>query len=370
MENKLKIVADENMPGVDGLFGDFAEVVFAPGRAISSSMVKNADAILCRSITSVNQSLLDGSTVKFVGTATIGIDHLDTKFLEEHQISWSNAAGCNAAAVAQYVLSASALWCLENNKSLKQQTIGIVGAGNVGTELSRCLDKLSIDYRLYDPPLKNIGDPRRFATLDQILNCDVISIHVPLTSSGDYATRHMIDTPFLNQLNQNQLLINASRGAVANNVTLNDYLAGPNAATVVLDVFENEPNLSMALARRCLLSTTHIAGHTLEGKLRGTWMVYKAFCEVFNFECAKSERDFYPKANSIDIDGLSLEAQLLAIYNPQSNSQALTGHSGAKDETLAQHFDALRKNATIMPDGSLRRDYEFWDYQGKQRLFL
>jgi len=360
LSKKYRIVVDQNMPGVEALFGDFAEIIRADGRSIDNQMLLDADALLCRSITQVDQALVENSTVKFVGTATIGVDHLDTVWLDSKNISWSNAAGCNSAAVAQYVLSATAYWCKFCSREIKNLRIGIVGAGNVGSELARCLDCLEIDYLLCDPPLQSNGDKREMVSLQEIYDCDVISLHVPLIKDDQNTTKYLFGLSELKKLKKDQLLINASRGAVIDNQALEVYLSQENAADVVLDVFENEPNISKGLVKKCLLTTPHIAGHTLEGKMRGTWMVYQAFCRYFNIEIEKKENDLYPQKNEVVLTN-NLIDDLLSIYDIQSDFNAL-----AKDDDVSVgiKFDRLRKNATQLANGNIRRDYSGWDLSG------
>lgn len=370
MTKKYNIVVDQNMPGIDGLFGDFAEVIYSDGRSISNKLLSDADALLCRSITQVDQTLLQNTKVKFVGTATIGTDHMDIDWLESQQISWANAAGCNAAAVAQYVLSGIAFWCRAKHHDIKQLKVGIVGAGNVGTELARCCDLLGIQYLLCDPPLKSLGDRRPLVSFEEIIECDVISLHVPITDSGLYPTRHLMNHASLAQLDKSQLLINASRGAVIDNLALANYLSGSDSdsdsAAVILDVFEGEPDVPVELIDKCLLATPHIAGHTLEGKLRGSWMIFKAFRKAFEIQSHRQESELYPPRNQISLANEELVESLLALYDIGSDANALCSGIGS----VAIRFDQLRKNASKLADGTIRRDYSGWQFIGKYRLPL
>ncbi len=367
MVKKYRIVVDQNMPGIDELFGDFAEIVRSEGRSINNQILRDADALLCRSITQVNRELLKNTSVKFVGTATIGTDHLDIDWLESQQINWANAAGCNAAAVAQYVLSAMAFWSKLKDKNIKNLKVGIVGAGNVGTELARCFDLLDIQYLLCDPPLESIGDNRPMVSFETTFKCDVITLHVPITDQGPYPTRHLFDRANLSQLKENQLLINASRGAVIDNQSLAKYLSADQHTDVILDVFEGEPDVSIELINQCLLATPHIAGHTLEGKLRGSWMIFQAFCDAFKINTTRKQSDLYPQANQVSLMNEDLTDSLLALYDIQSDSQALRTDNS---DPVAIRFDHLRKNATQLANGTVRRDYSGWQYSGDYRLPL
>jgi len=368
MSNKFKVVADENMPGIERLFNGVAKIIWADGRSINNTMLKDeeADALLCRSVTRVNRRLLQNTDVKFVGTATIGTDHLDREWLSAQNIQWANAAGCNAAAVAQYVLSAIAYWCTQKKRLFAESTVGIVGAGNVGSELARCFDQLGVRYSLYDPPLEVAGDKRTMVDFEQILECDVITLHVPLTEHGEYSTRHLFDKHRLSQLNDGQLLINASRGAIVDNGSLVDKALSVKTQ-VVLDVFEDEPDVPLPVLAQCLLATPHIAGHTLEGKLRGSWMIYQAFCRHFDLPVEHSERALYPADNQILLESDLLEEQLLTLYDINADSRRLRQSGGL---SMAVHFDQLRKDATRLANGEFRRDYSGWQYKGKHRLPL
>lgn len=348
------------MPHIQQLFADIADIHLVDGRQIARRHLLDADALLCRSITQVNRELLQGSQVQFVGTATIGIDHLDIHWLDENKIRWTNAAGCNADAVAQYVLSAISYWLTQQKKSLQQIRVGIVGAGNVGSALSRCLDSLGIDYLLCDPPLQTNGDPRAMVNLEQILTCDVITLHVPLNKQGKHKTEYLIDQSILSRLSCEQLLINASRGAVINNSDLMSYLRLDNSADVVLDVFEHEPAISHELVHRCLLATPHIAGHSLEGKSRGSYMIYQAFCEYFGLDCHVSESQLYPANNQSDqsVEFTQELSAILAIYDIEADHERLKAIS---ESELKLQFDKLRKAYPNEVRKFVRRDYCGWD---------
>ena len=343
MTKKIKIIADESMPAIEQLFSSVANLVKISGRKITNQQLSNADALICRSTCLVNRKLVENTPIKFIGTATIGIDHLDTSWLDKNKIPWANAAGCNAEAVAQYVLSAMAYWCRTNDKDITSLRVGIIGAGNVGTALAKHLDKLQISYLLSDPPLEEKGDRRNFSSLLDILSCDVVTIHVPLVKTGKYSTYHMFDEQLFKSLGSEQLLINAARGSVIDNLVLENYLQKSDSAQVVLDVFENEPNISKKLVKQSLLATPHIAGHTLEGKLRGSYLVYKAFCNYFNLPIAIEEDSLYPAKNRLDSSSSDLEGCLLDIYDIESQSNLF---KLANTEELPSRFDKLRKNAT------------------------
>ncbi|WP_196137252.1 4-phosphoerythronate dehydrogenase [Aliikangiella sp. G2MR2-5] len=367
MSNKLKIVADENMPHIDSLFGDYAEISFRPGRQISAQDVRHADALLCRSITDINARLLQSSTVKFVGSATIGTDHLDTEWMDNNQICWTNAAGCNADAVAQYVMSAIAHWLINENRRLEDICVGIVGAGNVGTSLSRCLGWFGVKYLLCDPLLECLGDPRSFVSFDEVSGCDVVTFHVPMSHKGNYPTYHLVDKNWLGTLTDKQLVINASRGAVIDNCALSDYLKRGNSAQFVLDVFENEPEIDQVLVEGCLLATPHIAGHTIEGKSRGSWMIYQRFCEYFDLPCTVTLDELLPAKNEVLLAAGRTLDNILLVYDIVKDSSHLkhfVSNKTSQEKHLGHFFDSLRRNYVqefgLQSNGLPRRDYSGW----------
>ena len=239
----------------------------------------------------------------------------------------------------------------------KDLTVGIVGAGNVGTTLACFLDYYQINYKLYDPPLKEKGDSRKMVGFNEVLKCDVITLHVPITNTGVHKTHHLFSKENLQELTSEQLLINASRGSVINNRALSHYLLEENSASCILDTFENEPNINELLVKHSLLATPHIAGHTLEGKLRGSWMVYKAFCKEFSLPCIEKEADLYPPNNKTDFLAPTLEENLLNIYDIASDSDAL---KRLPTDRVNTEFDRLRKDATKLSNGCIRRDYTGW----------
>ncbi|TQV75222.1 DUF3410 domain-containing protein [Aliikangiella marina] len=357
-QKKLKVLADENMPHIDRLLSNIATVVRKSGREIVRDDLIDCDALLCRSITMVDEALLQGTSIKFVGSATIGIDHLDTEWLDKNHIHWTNAAGCNAAAVVQYVLSAISLWVTNTHQSIEELKVGIVGAGNVGSGLARALQILGVKYHLCDPPLERAGDKRAFTDFESILKCDVITFHTPLSTSGQDKTYHLLDEQQLLKLNRNQLVINASRGGVIDNQALKNYLTSEQAAAFVLDVFENEPDIDVELAKYCLSATPHIAGHTLEGKSRGSFMVYQSLCEVFGYKHETTEQSLYPVNNQLAFQkSFDLPSLLLAIYDIKNDSDRMREKVGLNGKI----FDQLRKGYPNSHKVFPRRDYSGWE---------
>ncbi|WP_395755633.1 4-phosphoerythronate dehydrogenase PdxB [Edwardsiella ictaluri] len=274
----MKIVVDENMPYAEALFGRLGEVVAVRGRPLPAAALVGADALMVRSVTTVNQALLAGQRVRFVGTATAGTDHVDTARLAQAGIGFSAAPGCNAIAVVEYVFSALMLLAERDGFALRDKTVGIVGVGNVGSRLQRRLTALGIRTLLCDPPRADRGDDEQFHSLaDLQREADIITFHTPLNKSGPYRTLHLADADFLRGLPPGRILINAGRGAVVDNAALLQALEAGQDLRVVLDVWEPEPMLSLPLLARVDIATPHIAGYSLEGKARGTTQVFEAF---------------------------------------------------------------------------------------------
>ncbi|OAN13557.1 erythronate-4-phosphate dehydrogenase [Photobacterium jeanii] len=291
----MNILIDENMPYAHQLFSQLGNVTLKPGRTLTSDDLIDIDALMIRSVTKVNASLLaKANRLQFVGTATAGHDHVDQALLAEKGITFTAAPGCNKVGVAEYVLSSLMVLGQQQGFSILDKTIGIIGAGNVGTYLAGCLDALGIRYLLNDPLKQADGDPRTFHSLEQIRQqCDVITLHTPLTKEGEYPSHHLVDAEFLATMQPNAILINAARGAVVDNQALKAALqAQSQRLTAVLDVFEFEPQVDLELLPLLAFATPHIAGYGLEGKARGTTMVYNRFCEFLAQQpCENSESD-------------------------------------------------------------------------------
>lgn len=269
----MKIVADENIAYAKHFFAQFGELVLLAGRSISAADVRDADVLLVRSVTSVNRALLENSAVKFVGSCTIGTDHVDVSYLEQAGIRFAFAPGCNAQAVVEYVLAA-----LEGLQvDLRAARVGVVGCGNVGGRLLRCLHKRGVNAVGNDPFLANSDLP--LVNLEEMMQCDVICLHTPLTKNGAHPTLHLFDKTRIEQLKTGAVLLNAGRGAVIDNAALLQRLEQRQDLHVVLDVWENEPAINGDLLAQVAIGTPHIAGYSAEGKLRGTEMVYAALCK-------------------------------------------------------------------------------------------
>lgn len=353
----MLIVADENIPLLDAFFGDIGEIRRVAGRTLSREQLEDADILLVRSVTQVNQALLEGTPVKFVGTATIGTDHIDQEWLAAQGIGFAAAPGCNANSVAEYVLSVLSLYAekqgLPDWTSLR---VGIVGVGNVGGALARTLERLGFEVRLCDPPRQE-AEPElaeAFVTLDEVLACDVVTLHTPLTRHKPHATWHMISDKQLAALGEGQLLINAGRGEVIDSSALLQRLNSDDAPTVALDVWEQEPRIDPALVRKVWLATPHIAGYSLEGKLQGTEMIYQALCRFLGLPLRKKAGQFMPEPALSKISFTSSAEEEAAIrialrscYDPRQDDARLRLAMIGSEQERGEAFDRLRRDYPV-----------------------
>ncbi|MFL2855101.1 MAG: 4-phosphoerythronate dehydrogenase [Pseudohongiellaceae bacterium] len=295
----LKIVADADLYRVSEIFADLGELQLVPGREISSAHVQNADALLVRSITKVNQELLKGSSIKFVGSATSGIDHIDLELLDIQGIHFKDAKGCNANAVVDYCFVVLSKLNYIKEERLRSLKVGILGYGAIGSLFAQKLNALGATVLINDPPLEQMQNLKgashpEFSSLEEIANCDVISIHTPLINSGDFPTRDLIDEDFLQQLSENSLLINSCRGGVVNENAVLDVLEKRNDILFVFDVWTNEPNVLTELVSKVRFATPHIAGYSTESKLAAVSSLRDGFVNYFQLDSGSN----VSKANS------------------------------------------------------------------------
>lgn len=341
----MKILVDENMPYAVELFSRLGNVQAVPGRPIPQDALNDADALMVRSVTKVNEALLAGKPVKFVGTATAGTDHVDDAWLQQQGIGFSAAPGCNAIAVVEYVFSSLLILAQRDGFQLRDKTVGIVGVGNVGSRLNARLRALGIRTLLCDPPLADRGDEETFSSLDQLVaEADILTFHTPLNMSGPYSTHHLVDADLLARLPADRILINACRGEVVDNAALLDALNGPKKLTAVLDVWEPEPDLSLALLDKVAIGTAHIAGYSLEGKARGTTQVFEAFSQFIGQPQKVPLEELLPAPEFpvVSFSGELNEARLLRlihlVYDVRRDDAPLRRVAGKAGE-----FDKLRK---------------------------
>lgn len=345
----MNIIADENMPYVDDLFSELGHIQKVDGRKLTAVQLRNADILLVRSVTKVNQRLLSSnSQLQFVGSATIGTDHVDLDYLAHNNIAYANAPGCNAKAVGEFAFMAMLALAERYHTCLKDKVVGIVGAGNTGSALCKCLQAYGVKTLLCDPLLQAAGDKRQFYSLTSLLRqCDVISLHVPITKYSQYPTWHLFDQQQLSKLKANAWLLNCARGEVIDNLALIKVKKQRPDLNLVLDVWEQEPNPNQELVTLADFATPHIAGYSLEGKVLGTFMLYKAVCQYFGITASKSLTNLLPVSHLplIKLDHSPSQTELLSlcrrVYDLNNDDKAFR-----QCVNSVGGFDQMRKNHT------------------------
>lgn len=285
VKKRIKVIADDKIPFLKGVIEPYADIIYMPGREIDAGCVKDADALIIRTRTKCNKDLLENSKVRFIATATIGFDHIDTRYCESNNIVWQNAPGCNSSSVEQYILSALLVLAERKQIMLKDKTIGIIGVGHVGSKVERIARLMGMNVLLNDPPREREEHLSYFVPFDRILKeSDFISFHVPLTRTGPDKTFHMAENDFFNHLGNKVHLINTSRGEVIDEKVLKNAIRSGKLTSTVLDVWENEPFIDIELSEMADIATPHIAGYSLDGKANGTIMSIRALSRFFGLD--------------------------------------------------------------------------------------
>ena len=279
----LKIIADDKIPFLKGVLEPYADMVYLPGKQITAEVAKDADALLIRTRTKCSKELLEGSRVSFIGTATIGYDHIDTGYCEKNKVKWTNAPGCNSSSVQQYVISALLKMASESGFSLTDKTLGIVGVGNVGSKVEKIALLLGMKVLVCDPPRARKEGSEKFISIDAVLHeADIITAHVPLSFEGEDKTFHLFNDKTLGRMKKGAWFINSSRGEVVDSAALKEALNSGNLSGAVLDVWEKEPDIDHELLRRVFIATPHIAGYSTDGKANGTAMIVNSLSGYFD----------------------------------------------------------------------------------------
>ena len=277
----MKIVCDNKIPFLRGVLEPYADVVYLPGKETTADDLRDADAVITRTRTKCNSSLLEGSRVKVIATATIGFDHIDTSWCESHGIIWKNAPGCNSHSVKQYISSVLCTLAKRFGLELRKMTLGVVGVGNVGSKVADVGRALGMKVLLNDPPRQRAEGPDAFVSLDRLIaESDIISLHVPLNREGEDATWHLFDGGRISSLRPSQILINSSRGPVVDNDALKAALKSGGLRAAVLDVWEKEPDIDRELLGLLAVATPHIAGYSADGKAAGTAASVRTVAQV------------------------------------------------------------------------------------------
>ncbi len=369
----MKIICSTNIPYAEEAFRPLGDLTILAPQEITADRVRDADVLVIRSTLRANRALLEGSRVRFVGTATIGTDHLDLAYLDQAGITWCAAPGCNANSVSEYV--AAALLCLgqRHGFTLEGKTIGVVGVGNVGRLVVQKAQALGLRVLQNDPPRRKAENNPVFLPLEQVLaEADILTLHVPLTKTGPYPTSHLADRRFFKQLKPSIVWLNAARGAAMDS---DAFLAADSLtaratgkpAYAVLDTWEGEPVFRTDVLAQADIATPHIAGHSFEGKVMGTVMVYHAVCRFLGIEPTWTPEGRLPPEGllppplvpeiRLDPAGLSEEVALWRIVRPvydiEADDQRLRAGAAADPKTRGEHFEQLRKNYPI------RREFRF-----------
>jgi erythronate-4-phosphate dehydrogenase len=351
----MRIIADANIPFVEECCSSIGKVQVMSGRDMTREAVARADALLVRSITRVDESLLAGSAVRFVGTATIGFDHVDVEYLRRKGIGFASAPGSNANSAAEYVIAALLEIGRRKGVTLAGKSIGVIGVGNVGSRVATKCEALGMQVMRNDPPLaRQTGDPK-YVPLEKLHECDFITIHTPLTREGIDKTFHLADETFFESLKEGAVFLNASRGAVVDSEALKIAISSGRLSAVALDVWENEPDIDVELLERVDLGSPHIAGYSFDGKVAGMIMIYCALCEHFNLHPKFDVDDFLPEPQTprmqVCVEGHDDEAALAdavaKIYSIARDDCDLRRIASEPPEARGKFFDALRKNYPI-----------------------
>ena len=356
----IKIIADRNIPQVAQAFAHIGELQLVDGRQLRTEQLADTQILLVRSVTKVNRSLLEHSAVRFVGSATIGTDHVDLEYLAQRGITFSNAPGCNATSAAEYVVAAVLHYVQVQRRDLAGLTVGVVGFGNVGSRVTAKLTALGCRLIAYDPPREQQWHDREYVSWAQIQRADIVTAHVPLTKTGAYPTYHMFNADFFRGLRDDALFINTSRGAAVDEAALKQVLSEGKPLTLILDVWQHEPNVDLELLQQTLLATPHIAGYSAEGKHRGLEMVYQAACRFLAVEPEWSLADALPMHSFVVEPDLSLRDNEVVrhlvrmAYDITQDDAAMRQQLTLPAEQRGVWFDGLRKNYPV------RREFAYY----------
>ncbi|MCK5497682.1 MAG: 4-phosphoerythronate dehydrogenase, partial [Gammaproteobacteria bacterium] len=355
----MKIIADQQIPNVAKAFSGCADVTLCHGRDITAERIEDANVLLVRSITAVNAKLLEGSQVKYVATATSGIDHIDLEYLQQNNIGFTHAKGSNARSVAEYILSSLFVLADQHDFNFKDKTVGVIGCGEVGSRVVDMLETIGVSCMMNDPPLKDaVGKDapgndqsiaERYCDLQELLSADIITLHVPLTEDGPYPTQKLVDADFLAKLNDDVILINTARGGVIDELALKKHLDNHRKMKVVLDVWEGEPDIDIDLLSRVEIGTHHIAGYSTDAKFKASEMVFHAICDFYKLDLAWQSKIKIPDTSLPEL-GLSsdmseedaIQMAVLESYDVRGDAATLRCLPEITIEQRGRYFDELR----------------------------
>lgn len=362
----MKIVADKNIPFLKGVAEAYGEVVYLAGADFSKEAIKDADALIVRTVTHFDKELLENSNVKLICTATIGYDHIDTEYCDSHGIKWTNAPGCNSGSVEQYIASVLIVMAQRKGFFLKDKTIGIVGVGNVGKKVALVCEALGMRVLKNDPPRESIEGRGEFVSLDVIKNeADIITFHTPLIREGNNATYHLANDLFFDSLGKTPLIINAARGGIIDTGAIKEALTNGLISGAIIDCWEKEPAIDLDYMNMADIATPHIAGYSADGKGNATRMSLESIADFWSLSKEPINEIVIPQVENPVIDwsileGNKLEKAILMTYNPIEDHNRLINQPS--------DFSSLRGNYP------LRREYLSYtvknvdNYQDKAKL--
>jgi len=336
MNKRIKIIADNKIPLLKGVLESCADIVYLPPSDIIKENIEDADALMIRTRTKCNASLLDGTNVKFIATATIGFDHIDTSYCESRNITWMNAPGCNSSSVMQYMASALLTTAKLKKIELPEKTIGIVGVGNVGSKVARLAEALGMKLLLNDPPRERKEGKEKFVSLEELMGrSDIITFHVPLIKEGIDKTFHLADEAFFKKLNGAKIFLNTSRGEVVDSSAIKKAIGEKIVSAAALDVWENEPNIDGELLKTVDIATPHIAGYSADGKANGTAICVNGLSSFFQLGI---EDKWYPSA----------------VPSPPNSNELILECKGKSDQEII--YEAVIQTYNVSGDDNKLRD--------------
>ncbi|MDG2354112.1 MAG: 4-phosphoerythronate dehydrogenase [Gammaproteobacteria bacterium] len=329
----MKLVIDDACYAYDTIFGDFGEITALPGRSINPTSVKDADILIVRSRTKVNQALLEGSKVKFVGSTVAGLDHVDQDYLKDNDITFFSAQGCNSMAVAEFVISAIVNLADELDFDYTKKTLGIIGVGNVGSRLAAKADLMGIKTLLNDPIRQENENLPNFVNLDTALSADIVTFHTPLTFDGKHPSYQLLNETNFHNITSQTIMFNAARGGVI----VEDIWEKTQTKVNIIDCWENEPNINQNLQKDAYWATPHIAGHSVDAKFMGSFMVYEALCD---FTSHKQNESIINLINPgvLKVKQDNLKDTLNEIYDFKQDTSAIQN---------LENFEYYRRNYPI-----------------------
>jgi erythronate-4-phosphate dehydrogenase len=352
---KPYIICDEQIPLAYPVFSRLGKVDLLPASEIQPVRIRSADVLVVRSVTSVDPALLNGTAVRVVGSVTSGLDHIDVGYLRERGLKLIGASGSNANSVAEYVISALLLFARHRGMTLKGMSVGIVGVGHVGSLVDEKCRALGMSTVWNDPPLARLSGDPKYRPLREIGQTDVITLHVPLNFQGPDATYHMINERFLEDIRRPFILINTARGKIVEEGSLVKFSRRRLFQGVIIDVWPNEPEVDLDLLDIADIATPHIAGYSLDGKVRAVDMVYKELCRLFKVREEETVMDRLdqpddnvikiegPESNEMDVVGKAV----LSVYDPRVDDQRFRKITGIDPAKRGQYFELLRQSYPV-----------------------